>query len=113
MLGTTKLGLVFLIGFVVLIASLKAEISDFDDSWQKRAEEAHKAALEAYDPNPEEVTDSFNEEVDKFVLNNSNLFFFHIYIYIYILISFHIENINHSLSSTVFNQSHDVNFRHI
>lgn len=75
MVGTTKLGLVFLIGFVVLIPSLQADIGDFDESWQQRAEEAHKAALEAYDPNPEEVTDSFNEEVDKFV--NSNSFNFH------------------------------------
>lgn len=71
MVGTTKLGLVFLIGFVVLIPSLQADIGDFDESWQQRAEEAHKAALEAYDPNPEEVTDSFNEEVDKFVNSNS------------------------------------------
>lgn len=67
MVGTTKLGLVFLIGFVVLIPTLRAEIGDFDESWQLRAEEAHKAALEAYDPNPEEVTDSFNEEVDKLI----------------------------------------------
>jgi len=71
MVGTTKLGLVFLIGFVVLIPSLQADIGDFDESWQQRAEEAHKAALEAYDPNPEEVTDSFNEEVDK-VIDGSN-----------------------------------------
>lgn len=57
--------LVCLVSFFVLIRSLRADIGDFDETWQKRAEEAQKAALDAYDPDPEDSTDVFNQEVGK------------------------------------------------
>lgn len=61
-----KLGLLFLWAFVAIFATtLKAHIADFDELWQKRAEEARKNALEAYQPDPENVTDHFNVEVHK------------------------------------------------
>ena len=72
----TKLGLIFFISFVVLIPSRLANIAEFDESWQQRAEEAQKAALEAYDPNPEEVTDNLNYEVSKLVYPNIIVLFF-------------------------------------
>ncbi|PON95893.1 Pectate lyase [Trema orientale] len=70
-MSVTKLGLLFFISFVILIPSRLANIAEFDESWQQRAEEAQKAALEAYDPNPEEVTENLNFEVSK-VIEGSN-----------------------------------------
>ncbi|KAF8399421.1 hypothetical protein HHK36_015286 [Tetracentron sinense] len=55
----------FFFSSAVIIPTLRAHIGDFDEVWQKRAEEAKKAALEAYDPNPDEVTNHFNTHVDK------------------------------------------------
>ncbi|KAG6686789.1 hypothetical protein I3842_11G038900 [Carya illinoinensis] len=67
-----KLGLLFLWAFVAIFATtLKAHIADFDELWQKRAEEARKNALEAYQPDPENVTDHFNVEVHK-ALNDAD-----------------------------------------
>ncbi|XP_062104758.1 pectate lyase-like [Humulus lupulus] len=67
----TKLGLIFFISFLVLIPTLLAHIGEFDESWQKRAEASKKAALSAYEPNPEEVTEKLNYEVNK-VTEGSN-----------------------------------------
>lgn len=67
-MSATKLSLIFLLSFVVLIPSRQANITDFDESyWNERAAESHKATLQAYEPNPEEVTDNLNYEVSKFV----------------------------------------------
>ncbi|KAF4376650.1 hypothetical protein CsatB_021650 [Cannabis sativa] len=63
--ATTKLGFIFLISFLVLIPTLLAHIGGYDEEWQKRAEESKKAALEAYEPNPEQVTENLNYEVNK------------------------------------------------
>lgn len=62
---TTKLCLIFLVYFAVLIPSLQANISEFDNFWQQRAEEAKKAALKAYEPNPEKITEQLNSKVYK------------------------------------------------
>ena len=65
-MASTKLGLlVFFVSIFVLIPSLQANIGDFDKVWEKRALKAWNESEKAYNPNPEEVTDSFNEEVDK------------------------------------------------
>ncbi|KAF8390257.1 hypothetical protein HHK36_024782 [Tetracentron sinense] len=48
-----------------MVPTLRAHIGDFDEVWQQRAEEAKKAAIDAYHPNPEEVTDHFNTHVNK------------------------------------------------
>ncbi|KAJ8749877.1 hypothetical protein K2173_013792 [Erythroxylum novogranatense] len=58
-----KLTLIFLISFASMIPSLRGNIGHFDEVWQKRAEEAKKNLLEAYVPDPENVTDSFNLHV--------------------------------------------------
>ncbi|XP_038894610.1 pectate lyase-like isoform X2 [Benincasa hispida] len=64
---TTIVGikLLMIFGFVMIFPTLKANIADFDEVWQKRAEEAKKASFEAYQPHPEEVTSNFNKQVHK------------------------------------------------
>lgn len=57
--------LLVLLTLLVIIPVTTANIGDFDEVWQKRAEEAKKAALEAYNPHPEKVTDSLNKNVHK------------------------------------------------
>ncbi|KAM1112159.1 hypothetical protein PS2_044633 [Malus domestica] len=72
----SKLNLVlFMISFCMLVPSLKAEtandtlnIANFDAVWQERAMKAQKAALKAYQPNPEQVTEDFNESVEQTVV---------------------------------------------
>ncbi|XP_034706232.1 pectate lyase-like [Vitis riparia] len=67
-MGTYKFSSLLLLSFfafAVLAPSIRAHIGEFDEVWQKRAEEAQKAALEAYQPNPEEVTNQFNKNVRK------------------------------------------------
>ena len=56
--------LLLIFAFAIIIPSLEAGIADFDEVWQQRAQEAKKAALEAYQPHPEEVTENFNEHVN-------------------------------------------------
>ncbi|XP_010242445.1 PREDICTED: pectate lyase [Nelumbo nucifera] len=46
-----------------IIPTLRAHIGDFDEVWQKRAEEAKSNALEAYHPDPDEVINHFNHHV--------------------------------------------------
>ncbi|XP_021285533.1 probable pectate lyase P59 [Herrania umbratica] len=64
---------ILLLGLVLVAVSpiVKANIGEFDEVWQKRAEEAKKAALRAYEPNPEKVTDHLNKETGK-ALKGSN-----------------------------------------
>ncbi|KAK9107746.1 hypothetical protein Syun_023757 [Stephania yunnanensis] len=50
---------------------LRADIAEYDDVWLKRREEAMKAALDAYHPNPEEVTTNLNHHVN-LALEGSN-----------------------------------------
>lgn len=61
----TKLALLVVCAFVAILPTLGAHIADFDEDWKKRAEEARKATLEAYHPNPYNVTDHLNHEVHK------------------------------------------------
>ncbi|XP_041004880.1 pectate lyase-like [Juglans microcarpa x Juglans regia] len=63
-MAVTKLRLVFFVSLAVLIPSLQANIGEFDEFWQKREVEAKKASLEAYQPNPEMVTEQFNSKVN-------------------------------------------------
>lgn len=41
----------------------QAKIADFDGYLQKRATESYEESLNSFDPNPEGVTDDFNELV--------------------------------------------------
>ncbi|KAF9663647.1 hypothetical protein SADUNF_Sadunf17G0073200 [Salix dunnii] len=69
-----KANLIFVFTLATLIPSLLADIAFFDEVWQKRAEEAKKVTLNSYIPNPEEATDDFNFEVNKYALaRNSTL----------------------------------------
>lgn len=52
-----------LIALLVIIPGVTAHIGDFDEVWQKRAEEAKEAAYRAYQPNPEKVTNTLNKNV--------------------------------------------------
>ncbi|KAK9114132.1 hypothetical protein Syun_020929 [Stephania yunnanensis] len=47
----------------VLAPALDANIAEFDDVWKKRANEAWKAAQEAYHPDPEQVNSHLNHHV--------------------------------------------------
>lgn len=51
--------------FALIIKGLRAHIAEFDEYWQNRAEAAKKATVEAYQPNPAEVTNNLNFNVDK------------------------------------------------
>lgn len=57
--------LLFFVSFAVIVPTLHAHIASFDDYWKQRAEEAQKAAQEAYNPNPEEITNDLNSHVNK------------------------------------------------
>lgn len=48
-----------------LVATAYADIGNFDDYWKSRAAKAEKAAAKAFDPNPENVTDILNAEVEQ------------------------------------------------
>ncbi|XP_030447198.1 pectate lyase-like [Syzygium oleosum] len=64
-------GFILALSLAVLVPSLEAHIGEFDEYWQKRAEEAQKDALEAYNPDPENVTAHFNSRVHR-VLDGTN-----------------------------------------
>lgn len=64
-------GFILALSLAVLVPSLEAHIKEFDEYWQKRAEEASLAALEAFNPEPENVTAQFNANVNK-VLDGNN-----------------------------------------
>ncbi|KAK9669291.1 hypothetical protein RND81_13G121800 [Saponaria officinalis] len=62
-----KLRLLFLFIFVSNIPLRRANIGDFDAHWQRRQDAAKKAAGNAYNPNPHNVTNHFNKQVHKHV----------------------------------------------
>lgn len=47
----------------LLATTAFADIGNFDDYWKARAVDAEQAAADAFEPNPETVTNSFNAEV--------------------------------------------------
>ena len=59
--------LFFCVFFLDVFPTLKANIAQFDQVWQKRSLDAKKAARQAFKPNPEEVTTDFNKHVNKYV----------------------------------------------
>lgn len=81
-MASLKVGLVlFMCSFCVLISCLKANdnstIAVFDTVYQEREKEAEVAALKAYQPHPEEVTEDLNKNVETYV--NSITIFFNIF----------------------------------
>lgn len=59
--------------FLTCAALSEANIADFDETWQKRAEIAKANAQAAFVPDPESITNSFNADVQKFDLGFSEL----------------------------------------
>ncbi|KAK4360393.1 hypothetical protein RND71_019345 [Anisodus tanguticus] len=57
--------------FASLIPKLHADIADFDPYLEKKAEEALKSSLAAYNENPEQLTQTFNKEVGETILNGT------------------------------------------
>ncbi|XP_077253090.1 pectate lyase-like isoform X1 [Tasmannia lanceolata] len=55
--------LLFFLVFSAVLVPSRAKIVDFDEEWQKRADEARAVALTAYHPTPEDVSDHLNSEV--------------------------------------------------
>ncbi|CAL5370588.1 unnamed protein product [Camellia sinensis] len=64
-MGNTMLNWYFILffGLATLLPTLMANIGQFDEVWQRRAEEAKEAALNSYESDPSIVTDSLNKEV--------------------------------------------------
>uniref|UniRef100_A0A5B7B2C0 Pectate lyase n=1 Tax=Davidia involucrata TaxID=16924 RepID=A0A5B7B2C0_DAVIN len=60
-----KLRYLFVIFVVVMVSTIEANIADFDEVWQKRAQEAKKATRKAYISNPEDVMNQFNKHVHR------------------------------------------------
>ncbi|XP_060175711.1 pectate lyase-like [Lycium barbarum] len=60
-----------LLFFASLIPKLHANIADFDPYLEKKAEEAIKSSLAAYNENPEQLTETFNKEVGETILNGT------------------------------------------
>lgn len=58
-----------LASMAVMIPTLRAGIAEFDDFLLQEADEAKKAALQAFDPNPMNVTDHLNHHVHLYVVN--------------------------------------------
>lgn len=58
-----KPSLLFLFSLAVMAQMVRANIADLDEVWQERAKEAKKNALDAYHPDPEEVTQHLNHHV--------------------------------------------------
>ncbi|XP_044504419.1 probable pectate lyase 19 [Mangifera indica] len=56
----TRLNLVFLISLASLIPRLSANIAEYDEVWRRRAEEARKATVESYHPDPLSVLNDLN-----------------------------------------------------
>lgn len=52
-------------GLATLLPTLMANIGQFDEVWQRQAEEAKEAALNSYESDPSIVTDSLNKEVHR------------------------------------------------
>lgn len=49
--------------FASLIPKLHANVGDFDPYLEKKAEEALQSSLANYNKNPEQLTQTFNQEV--------------------------------------------------
>ncbi|KAI4339563.1 hypothetical protein MLD38_024491 [Melastoma candidum] len=67
----SRLCLAFVVLSAVVLPGLGRNVTDYDEYWQRRAEEARKDALEAYHPDPEAVAAHLNSHVHE-VLDGTN-----------------------------------------
>lgn len=56
-----------LVSMAVLMPTIRASIAEYDDFLLQKAEEAKQASLEAFHPDPMNVTDHFNQQVHLYV----------------------------------------------
>ncbi|KAK3026628.1 hypothetical protein RJ639_040655 [Escallonia herrerae] len=77
--GDSALFFFFLLSFAIMVPQIQAGtgfagsgIAELDDFLKVRAHEAREAALKAYSPNPEKVTEEFNEQVGE-ALEGANI----------------------------------------
>ena len=68
-----KLRLFFLFSFAALIPCLSANISEVDEVWRRRAEEAMQTTEQYYDPNPVAIASHLNMKVQEYVNNITNI----------------------------------------
>lgn len=59
--------LLFLATLAITVPSLRANIAEFDEYYQKRSEEARRAVHAAYEPDPFNVTADLNLHINLFV----------------------------------------------
>lgn len=55
------LTLMFMFCIVGLIPTIRADMSELDEYWSQRADEAREFTLQAYHPDPYEIVDHFHE----------------------------------------------------
>lgn len=53
----------FVLAIALALPKTQANIADFDEYLQKKAAESYEESLNAFNPNPEELTDEFNQQV--------------------------------------------------
>jgi pectate lyase len=63
MANTIVISFIFMITFAITIPFHEAGIAEFDDFLKAQADEAHKIALQAFVPHPEDVTEELNLHV--------------------------------------------------
>lgn len=52
---------------VVVFPTVGANIAEFDEYWKEREKQAKSSAIAAFQPNPEDVSNEFNNKVAKYV----------------------------------------------
>jgi len=62
----------FVVVIAVIVGGLEANIGEFDEYWKHRAEVAREAAYNSYNPDPYNVTNQLNYQVNKAVAGYSN-----------------------------------------
>ncbi|GAA0161577.1 hypothetical protein LIER_39259 [Lithospermum erythrorhizon] len=62
-MGKSKLFMIILISFGVIIPTLMAHVAEYDEYWRRRAQESLNNTLKAYHPEPENITASMNMAV--------------------------------------------------
>lgn len=66
-MDVTKLVFVLFISLGAIVPTLFANIAEYDDVWRKREEIAWNNTLNAYEPNPEQVTSELNIHANRYV----------------------------------------------
>ncbi|GFS42061.1 pectate lyase family protein [Actinidia rufa] len=61
----------YFLSIAAMIPALHANYAEFDKYWQHKANEAQKSAFQAYNHNPQEVTDSVNKQVGADLIGNN------------------------------------------